>query len=338
VAGRRRAIAAAAVVLLVAGAFAATKLLGGDDGTDSAAPTGTSTTPSKPKRAKADPSLYVATRPNSITIANGQVWVLSTKSGEIVVLDAQSSEGIDRLPLGEGGSAVKGGFGSVWAVKRNTRTLIRFDETTRRRTDSTTINYPGQPVSVAVGEGAVWIGVRKSGRRDGTGESVIRVDPGSLGQQAIAVPGGVEGLAVGKGAVWVSNRTRDSVVRIDARHLDRQKEIPVGKRPKGIAVGYDYVWVANSASDSVTRINPRGYQRKTIALDDSPRFVSTGGGSVWVTATESDRLIRIDPKKRKVRERVKTGRRPFALDVTRGRSVWVTLLNANAVQRVRFSP
>ena len=337
VAGRRRAIAAAALVLAL-GVLAGVLLLNRDDDDPADTASTITTAPPKATRAKADPSLYVATRPNSITIANGQVWVLSTKSGEIVVLDAQSSQGIDRLPLGEGGSAVKGGFGSVWAVKRNTRTLIRFSETTRRRTDSTTINIPGQPISVAVGEGAVWVGVRKSGDRDGTGESVVRIDPGSLAQEAIAVPGGVEGLAVGQGALWVSNYTRNSVRRIDARRLDRQKEIPVGKGPKGIAVGYDYVWVANSASDSVTRINPRGYQRKTIALEDSPRFVSTGGGSVWVTATESNRLIRIDPKKRKVRERVKTGRRPFALDVTRGHSVWVTLLNANAVQRVRFYP
>jgi streptogramin lyase len=335
-AGRRGAIAGA-VVLLVAGALAAKQLTGTSDNAGSPATRSTATTPAHP-HAKADPSIPVATRPNSITIANGQVWALSSKSGEIVVLNARNSEQLDRLPLGGGGSAVDGGFHSVWAVKRNTRSLVRFNDTTRRRMDSTTIATPGQPVSVATGEGAVWIGVRKGGQRDGTAETVVRVDPNTLLQTAIPVPGGVEGLAVGDGAVWVSNLTRDSVVRIDARDVTKLKEIPVGKGPKGVAVGYGGVWVANSAGDSITRINPRGYQRKTIGLHDSPRFVSTGGGSVWVTATESNRLIRIDPTKRSVRERVKTGRRPFALAVTNGHAVWFTLLNASAVQRVRFYP
>ena len=75
----------------------------------------------------AEPALPIATRPNSITIANGRVWVLSTKSGEIVVLDGKTSRQIDRLSVGQGGSAVAGGFGSVWAVKRNTRALIRLE-------------------------------------------------------------------------------------------------------------------------------------------------------------------------------------------------------------------
>ena len=114
--------------------------------------------------------------------------------------------------------------------------------------------------------------------------------------------------------------------------------IPVGKDPKGIAVGQGAVWVANTAGNSVTRINYRTYERKTIRLQYSPRFVTTGGRSVWLTATESNRLIRIDPKTREVREGVKTGSGPFALDVAGGSSVWVTLLNANGVQRVRFYP
>jgi streptogramin lyase len=184
----------------------------------------------------------------------------------------------------------------------------------------------------------MWVGVRKSSNRDGTGETIVRVEPSSLGQTAIPVPGGVEGVAVGEGAVWVTTKTRDSVWRIDAERPGDFKEIAVGKGPKGVAVGLGAVWVANAAGHSITRINPRTFERKTIRLADSPRFVTTGGGSVWVTATEANRLIRIDPKTRKVRERIKTGRRPFALDVTPGNSVWVTLLDANAVQRVRFYP
>lgn len=66
------------------------------------------------------------------------------------------------------------------------------------------------------------------------------------------------------------------------------------------------------------------------------RFVTTGGGAVWLTTTEANRLIRIDPKTREVASASRrTGSRPFALDVSGGDSVWVTLFNSGAVQRVQ---
>jgi hypothetical protein len=342
--GGRRLAVAGAVVVLVAGVLAATKLTGGDGSTAGAPPpaTKTATTPSTSVTgpSQVDPSLGIASRPNSITITAGRVWVMSAQSGEIVVLDARSGRQIDRIGIDKGGSAVAAGFQSVWAVKSNTRSLIRIGAATggRRLDDYTKIATPGKPIGVATGEHSVWVGVRKLGIRDGRGETIVRVDPGSLGQTAIPVPGGVETFAVGLGAVWVTNKSRNKVVRIDAEDIANLKEIPVGKGPKGVAIGHGAVWVANASGHSVTRINPKTFQRKTIKLDYSPTFVTTGGGSVWVTARESDRLIRINPRTRKVIERIRTGSRPFALDVTRCCSVWVTLLDASAVQRVRFDP
>jgi YVTN family beta-propeller protein len=339
---RRPRVLAGVAVVLVAGIVAAIALSGSGSGGGSgtAGSTSPSTTAPAHRLAVADKPLPVASRPNSLTIANGRVWVLSAQSGEIVVLDAKTSEQRDRIGIGEGGSAVTGGFDSIWAVKSNTQSLIRISASTGRRKldDSVVIANPGQPIGVASGEGAVWVAVRKRGRRDGTGETVVRFDPSSLSQNAIAIPGGVQSLAVGAGAVWVTTLTGNSVVRIDANNLSNLKQIPVGKGPKGIAVGGGAVWVADSAGDALTRINPRTYERKTIALDYSPTLVTVGGGSVWVTAREANRLIRIDPNTRTTRETIKTGSRPFALDVSAGNAVWITLLNASAVQRVRFYP
>ncbi|MGH2942712.1 MAG: hypothetical protein ACRDLN_08070, partial [Solirubrobacteraceae bacterium] len=73
-----------------------------------------------------------------------------------------------------------------------------------------------------------------------------------------------------------------------------------------------------------------------VPLQAIPERVTVGGGSVWVTAKEAGRLIRIDARTHRVTERIETGLRPYALDVTRGRAVWLTLLDGNGVQRVRF--
>jgi streptogramin lyase len=59
---------------------------------------------------------------------------------------------------------------------------------------------------------------------------------------------------------------------------------------------------------------------------------------VWVTSEAANQLIRVDPKRLKVRERIRTGSRPYAIDVTNGHALWLTLLNNSAIQRVRFYP
>ena len=140
---------------------------------------------------------------------------------------------------------------------------------------------------------------------------------------------------MGYGAVWVTNRFSSTVTRIDVRS-GTPRRVPVGPTPKGIAVGEGAVWVAAAGSDEVTRINPKTLQRTTIEVDAVPERITVGGGSVWVTAQEAGRLIRISPHTHKVRETIDTASRPFALDVSRGRAVWLTLLDGNGLQRVRF--
>jgi streptogramin lyase len=102
-------------------------------------------------------------------------------------------------------------------------------------------------------------------------------------------------------------------------------------------VGEGAVWVATRGDDTITRISPRGTQVQAIPVPNIPTRVTVGGGSVWATSSEGARLLRIDPDTRKLVERLDTGIRPFALDVERGRAVWLTLLGDNAVQRVTFS-
>ena len=339
------ALAVAAIAVTVVVALKQTP----DDGRPAARPdinanapgattAGTTTTqPPQQPASVPDHPIPIAARPNSITIAGGNVWVLSTQSGEIVVLDARTSKQIDRIPIGEGGTSLAGGFKSVWRVEGNTGALTRRSASTRRAVpgSNATISVPGQPVTIATGEGAVWVGVRKRGRRDGSGESLVRVNPSTPEQSAIAVPGGVQDVAAGAGAVWVSTMLGDSVLRIDARARSKTKEIGVGKQPKGIAVGYGAVWVAASGSDWLTRISPRGFVTDRIALGVSPTRVAVGGGSVWVTAQEANRLLRVDPEKRSVSEQIDTGGRPFALDVGKD-SVWLTLLN-EGVQRISYT-
>jgi len=63
---------------------------------------------------------------------------------------------------------------------------------------------------------------------------------------------------------------------------------------------------------------------------------STSNAATTLTARSAATLIRIDPRRRRVRDTIRTGRGPFAVDVHRGRNVWFTLAGEDAIQRVRL--
>jgi streptogramin lyase len=335
IARRPWALAGGALVLL-AGILGAVLLSGRDDATHAPPVARRAATPPRQHAGtKVDSPIPFGSRPNSITFANDSVWVLSARSPDIAVLDAKTSRRIRPIPIGLGATAVAAGFDSVWVVKGNTRSLIRLNRTGDRDGPTQKIQAAGMPVAVVAGARAVWVGVRNG--RDGT---LVRVDRNDLTQQKpIPIPGGVQDIAVGKGAVWVTTISGNSVVRVDANDVANAKEIRVGKQPTGVAVGQGAIWVANSGSGSITPINPRTRRPgREVALEFSPTRIATGGGSVWATAKDANRLIRIDPRRRTVREEIPTGIQPYALDVTSGHAVWVTLLNGTGVQRVHFDP
>jgi Protein kinase domain len=344
---RRGATLAGAGLLIAAGVLAATLTTGGDGGSPVRRSTATGTaprTPPAPRKAVADPPIPGLTRPNALTIAAGKVWILSNQSGQLEVLDARSGKPAPgrRLNIGAGGNSVAGGFGSVWVVKGRTRSLLRINAKTRRRVAASThdVQAPGTPVVVTTGAHYVWIAVRNADAAHHLqDETVVRVDPRTYDQIPITVAAGVQNIAVGDGAVWVTNRASSTVTRIPTSTL-RPDPTPfrVGRAPKGIAVDFGAVWVAAAGSRKLTRIDPHTRGTRSIALKAAPERVAVGGGSVWVTARASGQLLRVDPRKRRVVERIATGNDPYALDVSRATAVWLTLVEPNAVQRVRFYP
>ena len=336
-------LVAGCVLVLAAGALAAGLLGGGDDPPDSpTASTARTATSETPRPAQVGRTRPIATRPNSVTVTKGRVWVLSGSDGKIVVLDSKTLAPVRRISTRTGGSAVTSGLGSVWAVKQLTGSLLRFDPKTRRRTGAALdIGVPGEPISVVTGAGAVWVAVRKHGKRDGTGESLVRVDPrlDPPAQEFIDMPGGAQDVAYGEGAIWVTNLYGSSVTRVDPQNIRSTRRIGVGGEPNGVAVGGGAVWVAAGLDKALVRINPSTRRTRRIPLGVEPTRVSYGGGSVWVTARDANKLFRIDPESREIREVIETGIEPFALDVADGDSVWVTLVDpqgGDGVQRVRF--
>jgi streptogramin lyase len=290
-----------------------------------------------------DRPVQVGPRPNALTIADGILWALSYGAPYVDLVAAGTGRPGELIHIGRGGSSVATGFGSVWVAKGTTNKLLRFDaHTHRRKGQPLDVSLPSapseEPVAVATGGGAVWVGMQDTRPAYRGPENIVRIDPNNTdSKKVIPVKGGVQDLAVGAGAVWVSNRFQSSVVRIGARS-ETPTPIDVGLRPYGLAVGGKSVWVAvaSAGAQAIARIDVSSRKAQKITLTDTPTRVTVGAGSVWVTARAADRLIRIDPNS-KEREIINTGSQPFALAVA-GKTVWLSLLNGNAVQRVRLRP
>jgi DNA-binding beta-propeller fold protein YncE len=160
-------------------------------------------------------------------------------------------------------------------------------------------------VSVAVGEGAVWVaGFDHVSRLDpATGEVVATVRTPLVGDYS--------GVAVGEGAVWVTS-SRGSLYRIDPATNEVVAELDLGESPTAVTVGGGFVWVSRAAGGpgDIVRIDPR-----TDRVVGSPITVGPGpgpavyfDGSLWVldtglvvgeakegTDATSPSLSRVDP-------------------------------------------
>lgn len=328
---RWRALGAGAVAV-VAVVAAVVLLAGGDD--DAATPEA----PGAPPPARVDITRQgILTRPNALTVVGDEVWALSGRDGAIAIVDAATGDlRAARVNVGAGASSLAAGFGSVWVTKTSTASLLRIDASTRRRAAGGPIRIRGgRNVAVTTGEGAVWVGVRNRADAHRGPEAVVRVDPRTGAQRRIPVPGGVQDLAVGAGAVWVSNRYDSTVTRIGVQDGGRDV-VRVGRGPRGIAAGPRAIWVAASEDMQLVRIEPSTLETRAVDLESAPERVAVGGGSVWATARDADRLIRVDPEALAVTDRVPTGDGPFALDAAGDGSAWLTLLEADGVQRVGF--
>jgi streptogramin lyase len=345
--GRRVAALAAVAALLATGGAGAALLAGaGDDPgpradtrADPGARTGTvraEPVPEPLQPAEVEATVAAGSRPNALVATRRAVYVASFPDNRLTLVDPRTNERQSRGPtVGLGAQALAAGFDSLWVAKARTGSLLRYDLASRRRVGGPAALPAGAPVRVAVGERAVWVGVRS---RFGT-DSVARFRPGAAFPDAvIEVPRGVQDLAVGAGAVWVTARRGRSVTRIDVA-TGARRNIPVSGDAAGVVVSGGFVWVVLPEQDLVARFRTSG--RFAAAgrerVGDAPRFLDAGGGAVWVANELSDSLTRLDVRTGKTVETVEdVARNPRAVSV-RGTTAWVASADAGTVTRVDFA-
>lgn len=228
--------------------------------------------------------------PDWVTVAGGSAWV-ATGDG-VLRYDSATGEQKSVVPVTGMCLGMDAGFGSLWAIDCNTRSLVRVDLDTGAI--QATIHLPVDGIqdesSVAAGEGAVWIVSKKP--------SLLKVDPASnkvLGE--FALPPGAAAARAGLGSVWITDSIGDALLRVDPATGKIAATIKVGLYPRFLAIGENAVWVMDQGIGAVTRVDSSGTVVATIKVSSGPiegGDIGVGGGFVWVRTWE-ELVAKVDP-------------------------------------------
>jgi hypothetical protein len=164
------------------------------------------------------------------------------------------------------------------------------------------VALPGQPVAVAVGQGAVWVLLEQG--------TLLRVDPdrhhvtGRLELGATNDEGApwepVGPLAVGAGAVWVGNGQGTVTARVDPEHL----RVTARFGGHAVAVAHGVLWsyccLRGDEAMGFGRVDARTLRPRPplVVTDASGRRqpvgrLAVGTDAVWTQVPEDQRLWRV---------------------------------------------
>jgi YVTN family beta-propeller protein len=155
------------------------------------------------------------------------------------------------------------------------------------------VDLPGASLSVAVGEGGVWVA-------NFDDDTVLRIDPQSM-KVVAEIPVGRDpfGVAVGQGAVWVVNGY-GTATRVDPRSNRAVEKPLVDGRLMAVAVGAGSVWAFEARVGRLLRIDPQTGTLVDVSNKIAQRGpaksayagVAVGAGSVWIVSPGEGRVVR----------------------------------------------
>jgi virginiamycin B lyase len=174
-------------------------------------------------------------------------------------------------------------------------------------------------------------------RKAGVTTPGVQIPISALKPDAVfEVPGSPDWSAVGE-SVWVSNKSNNSIIRIDPKANKVADTIAVGNKPcSGLAIGFGSLWVPNCVDQTLSRIDVEtGKVTATVpmGIGNTEGGLATGAGSLWMLTDANGTLARIDPANNKVVAEIYVPRGSFTAAFGEG-AVWVTSTQENVVTRV----
>jgi streptogramin lyase len=259
----------------------------------------------------------------------------------LAVIDPHSNKVAHAIELGFKSNLIAAGEGYVWVVDPNGSTLWKIDPREHRVAGifPLAVGAGEVPFGLAVGEGSVWVAVRR-----GTSQVVLELGPelGDLrrtirygGQAAATVLFRLQPLAVGGGAVWAIDPAYGGLWRIPPR-AGRARQLAEGLDALSLAVGQGVVWVAGASGvtkiDAVTGLQLGSTSAGSQAVSETAS-VALGLSAAWFVSSAGRTMSKLDPQSPAVEQTFAVGNGPSGVAVGDG-AVWVANSRDGTVSRV----
>jgi DNA-binding SARP family transcriptional activator/streptogramin lyase len=231
----------------------------------------------------------------------------------VAVIDPDSSNVVDAIPIGSRPSAIAVGAGDVWVGAFEDESVIRIDPQTRRVIRA--IPLGAAPSRVAVADGAAWVTsedsrlVARIRARTSFVTHRVRTRQQSFADPAFASIARVRahkqaprGVAVGFGSVWVAQGF-SVVSRLQPRTARVLEQVDVAMRPSDVVAADERIWATTEGFGEVVAIDPRNTSVVThVKLGGDLEYlggIAAGYDAVWVGAydyfRDVARVWRVDP-------------------------------------------
>jgi tRNA A-37 threonylcarbamoyl transferase component Bud32/glutamine cyclotransferase len=251
-----------------------------------------------------------------VAVGGDTIWVYNWDEQNVRAIDSRTSAiertvSVSGLPPPGAANSIAADAGGAWVVSglggEGVLTRVQIGLVMAQK-----FTFDYDPLAVAVGEGAVWVGAKNI-----HGSAVLRINPhtgavlaavplrGAAINETIAGSGlrDLQSIAVGAGAVWAAQG--GTIFRIDpsAARITRSVNFPAGE-VAAVTTGGGAIWavISSSGEPVLARIDPRTlHVTKTIAWPGN-RFgnfagsVTFGDGAVWWNGADSGTVWRLEPR------------------------------------------
>lgn len=249
------------------------------------------------------------------------------KVNTVMALDPSDASLVTGAAVGAVPLAVGADGSGVWVTNSGSGNVTKIDPTGDAVPLTLSVDPPGAPGAIAVGDETAWVAVGGSG-----GGAVNQFAANTSTPKRYDMASGLTGIAYADGIVWVANNYNGDLYRLDPATGDtRAFPLQEGGGLEGVAVGGGYVWVADGLQNKqLLRVDPTSGEVKPIDLPGDPRGVAFDGNSVWVTIPELDQVKRIDASTLQQVTVEDVGDQPWEIAVADGEA-WVTCVNSRTV-------
>jgi YVTN family beta-propeller protein len=240
----------------------------------------------------------------------------------VAIIDLESGDLIDNVPLDSRPGAVATGAGSVWVTLPDRGKVVEIDPQEPPHVIDT-VDVGADPVGIAVGADSVWVA-------NGGSSTVSRITNNEV-VHTIEVPGAPAAIAVNDEGVWVADSLGDTVTLIDPETDEVVGSVPVGDRPVDLADDGGELWVANATSGDVSSVIGRD-GGPPVDVGEGPQAVAVGRDGVYVANFLDGTVSRIDPDTTST-DTTRVGESPIDLEFGGG-FLWVSQGSEGSIKRV----